>query len=213
MAALKYHLLAAKNPRALRTQAMEELARVVREEVGDEFPLTHVDSPYAFQFYLNTKRALVSVAEAVQLLRSDAAAFVVISDLARLEAELGAGAPALHEVARWPPSGEAFLRIVSNYPRLEWTDRMTCDLKPLRLRMEDVRLLQARGHELLFTSAKDKGTLTLTHLGQGQAVRVRIGSSARDILEERRLNSGESWVVDVKGATTLLFTTLHEDLR
>jgi hypothetical protein len=192
---------------------MQELAGIVREKVGDEFPLTHVDSPYAFQFYLETKRSLVSVKEAARLLHLDAAAFVAISDLASLQTELGADSPALHEVARWPLSGKPFLRIVSNHPRLEWTDRMGCVLKPLRLRMEDVHLLQARGHEIVFISAKDKGKLTLTHLGQGEAVHVRIGSSSRNIFEERRLNTGESWAVDIKGATTLLFTTLNEDGR
>lgn len=126
------HVLSAKKRLVQRTRGMQEIARLVEQQVGREFPLVHVDSPAALQFFLNTKRPLVTLAEAASLLKSGAAAFVVLRDPEPLRQALGPNAPALHEVARWVGDGEA-LYIVSHHPRLEWVPGMassSSDRKP-----------------------------------------------------------------------------------
>src|SRR5262249_12915555 len=115
-----YRWEAARSVVVKRTQGMEQLAGFVRDRVGPRFPLTHVDDPFALQFYLGTMRPIISFERAAELLRSGTPVFVVVRDVATLKGRLGPNGPTLYTLARWPESGEPFVQIVSNYPRLEW---------------------------------------------------------------------------------------------
>ena len=116
--AYKYNFIARGEPGMLETIGMRQLAQEVRARAGDDVPLVYLDSPFALQFYLNTMRPQVSFAKAVQLLRGSAPVAVAVHDFTALQNNLGADAPALYELARWPASGEPFVRIVSNHPDL-----------------------------------------------------------------------------------------------
>jgi len=119
--AYKYHYSYPKNIKVVRTTGLRKLAATVRASVGDKFPLTHVDSPFAFQVFLNTKSPMASLHEAAALLRGKPAAFVAIADLPALEQALGEQGSVLHRLASWKGPGKEALYIVSNHPRLEWT--------------------------------------------------------------------------------------------
>jgi len=77
---LIYHVLRDDRARVVNTRGVERLARSIRERVGPEFPLVHVDTPFAFQLYLNTMTPLTSASEAAALLQRPAAAFVAVRD-------------------------------------------------------------------------------------------------------------------------------------
>jgi hypothetical protein len=100
---------------------MQQFAKVLERQIGSHFPLVHMDSPFALQFYLNTMRRRVSPSQAARVLASDYDAFVVVRDPSKLEAILDPTKTAVHEVARWPLTGEAYVRIVSNRPCLNHT--------------------------------------------------------------------------------------------
>src|SRR5438132_10596886 len=81
---LQYHRLEWKNPKVQGTLAIERVARTVHAAVGDDFPLTYVDTPFALQLEFESLRPPVSFSEAAVLLRADPAAFVVVDDVAKL---------------------------------------------------------------------------------------------------------------------------------
>jgi hypothetical protein len=114
----------ARTKRAIQTKALESVAGVIRSRVGEDFPLTYVDSESTFQFYMNTMRTRVPAARAAELLRGDTAAFVAVGDVDQFRNGLGTNAPPLHVLLRWPATGKSFIAIVSNHPRLERTARM-----------------------------------------------------------------------------------------
>ena len=108
-----------KDAPVVRTMGIKVLAESVRQTGGEDCPLTYVDGPFALQFYLNTKRPEVSFEQAAALLRSNTAAYVVVRDYEKLQGLLGVNSVRLNELARWPDSGKAYVRIVSNRPQWE----------------------------------------------------------------------------------------------
>jgi len=206
-AAVPYDITAWREPRVIHTLGIEDLARSVRAQVGENFPLTHVacslgkvDKLYAPQFFLNTMRQAVPYEQAAELLRGDAAAFVVTSNAALIQSLLGAGGPTVHEVARWPASGRPLLHIVSNHPRLEWTRRMAIALGPLQLRMDGLRQARTWRGELRFTGDPDGSVTLFNQSAKPQLARVRIttvrGQTAGAVMlspgQRREMKASES---------------------
>ena len=176
-----------------RTIGIERFAATVCEAVGKDFPLTHVDDPFAFQFYLGPMRRTVSFAGAAELLQSDAAAFIVVRDLAKLKDCFGASLPTLHELARWPATGEAFVRIISNHPRLEWTSHMVFLDSSLRVQADDARLVHVSERDLGFRSAGNHSAVMVTNESdQPRRIRVRLIQGASETVGERVLTKGET---------------------
>ena len=112
------HVIRARDPKVRQTVLARDFANHLRAQVGEDFPFAHVDSPYALQFFLNTMRPETSYEEARRLLTGVPPAFVVVRRMDRFEKETALNAPALRIVARCPESGEAYLVVVSNQPRL-----------------------------------------------------------------------------------------------
>jgi hypothetical protein len=106
----------------IRTRQMQEFARHLEQQAGRRFPFVHVDSPFALQFYLDTMTPRVSPAEAAELLASGRDTFVVLRNTSKLAAQLPAETR-VSEVARWPLTGEPYIRVLSNHDRLERTAR------------------------------------------------------------------------------------------
>jgi hypothetical protein len=176
-----------------RTQGMQQLADVVRERVSEQFPLTHVDDPFALQFNLDTMRRTVSANRAAELLRGDAAAFVVVRDWSKLKASLGTNEMSVHELACWPPAGEAFVRIVSNHPRLEWTDHMAALWGTLRLQIDGARLVWANETEVVLRSVDKRGAVMVTNESEEpRRVRARLVGQGWEATNERLLAKGET---------------------
>lgn len=116
--AVYYNVVRRKQQDIVRTVGMSRLAGEVRAQGGKDFPLVYVDAPFALQFYLNTMEPAVSMERATELLRGSPPAFAAVRDFPALQKQLGPAAAGVHEVARWPDAGEAFVRIIGNRPRL-----------------------------------------------------------------------------------------------
>jgi len=173
-----YRRAALTNVYYKRTQGMQQLAAMVRERVGEQFPLTHIDDPFALQFNLGTMRRTVSFERAAELLREDTAAFVVVRDWSKLEKLLGVTANSLHQLAAWPSKGEPFVRIVSNYSRLEWTQQMAALWGTLHVRIDRARLVHATDTEFMLQSDDPRGGVMITNQSDAPCfVRAKILSS------------------------------------
>lgn len=189
-----YHTLRDDRSRVVNTRGVERLARTIREQVGLEFPLVHVDTPFAFQLYLNTVTPLTSAADAAALLRRPAAAFVAVRDLDAVTEALGPGGPRLHEVARWPATGDAYLRVVSNHPRLEWAEDVAALFPPVLVELHAMRLVRRRGETFVLAAATQAARVAFTNQGvEALALRVRIVGPGAEVAQARVLAPGARW--------------------
>jgi hypothetical protein len=190
---LNHHYRLRHTHQTKETLAMRTLAGDIRDRVGEQFPFTYVDSPFAVQFYLNTYRPNVSAEAAVKLLQGDAAAFVVVCDLAALQRAWGGDRPAWSEVLSQPLNRDEVVHIVSNHPRLEWVDHMAAIIGPFSLRMDGVKLLRARGEEFVFERReKMENAVTFSNLAPTRQ-RVRVRFSHSSTVQERELAPGGTW--------------------
>lgn len=191
--AMYYRHAALTNVFYRRTQGMQQLAAQIRDRVGEQFPLTHVDDPFALQFDLGKVRQTVSAERAAELLRGDAAAFVVVRDWSKLKKMLGVAATSMHELAAWPSSEEPFVRIVSNYPRLEWTGHVAAVWGTLRVQIDQARLMRANETELVLRSEGTQGAVTVTNESDTpRRVRAKIVGDGWVGDGERLLAKGET---------------------
>lgn len=190
-----HHWLVGRSRHVKETVGIKEMASSVRQLVGEQFPLTHLGSPFAIQFYLNTMRPWVEPEQAAELLRGDAAAFVVVRNVSDLTDALGTDSPALHELLRWPAKGDPFLRVVSNRPRLEWSERMATIIGPVLLRTEGLKLQSATENEFIFLSETNStNSVTLSNLSaRPQKIRVQIQGAGKKAVQTQILLPGEVW--------------------
>jgi 4-amino-4-deoxy-L-arabinose transferase-like glycosyltransferase len=196
------HIMPRRSPRVQETLSARQASRLIAERLGANAPLTHVDSPFAVQFYLNSVRPSVSFERAAELLRGNAAACIVVCDFANLEKALGPGAGPLHEALRWPEAGEPWIRVVGNYPFPITNQPVAMLLGPIRveaqsLRLDHPRLNYRRGTELDFRDNASQGKLRIENQSDvPQTVRVRIfdeASKSAPTRGERSLQPGEVW--------------------
>lgn len=110
-----FHFNQRTSPGVVQTEGMRQLARQVREQ--NYFPLTMVNSPFPFQFYLNNVRPLTPLDRAIELLQQEAPVFVAVIRLEKIKNKFHS--TNLYEVARWPETGEPLLSIISNQPKRE----------------------------------------------------------------------------------------------
>jgi hypothetical protein len=199
---LHAHLLLQRSPRVQETLEAQQIARLIVERLGADTPLTYVDSPFAVQFYLNRIRPPVSFQRAADLLRGNAAAWVVVRDFARLELELGPGDGRFHEVMRWPLTGEPWIRVVGNHPFPITNQPVALLIGDIRveeqfLHLEHPRQNYRRGTALDFRGNAAQGRLRIENQGDSpRAVRIRIfdetaGTAATEV--ESNLPPGATW--------------------
>jgi 4-amino-4-deoxy-L-arabinose transferase-like glycosyltransferase len=196
-----YHSLLLQLSKSVqKTLGMKQMAAQIRGPLGEQFPLTHVDSPFALQFFLNTMRLQVPAERAAELVRGPAAAFLVVEDdYPELLEALGTNAPPLHELARWPKEGPPWVRLVSNHERLEWTDHTVTALGALSIEMQNVKHLRTRGGEMIFERTAPAGAIRFDYRpipgrdNRPFKVRIRIVGRGPDVVEQRWLAPGENW--------------------
>jgi 4-amino-4-deoxy-L-arabinose transferase-like glycosyltransferase len=121
---LYHHVLLAGSSRVRTTLGIQTVADCIRDTLGAQFPVVHVDTPFALQFYLNTARPKVSFDEAAALLEKVEPVVVAVSDFQQLETRFQPPQPILYELARWPSNGTPVVRVVSNRPFAEVTARL-----------------------------------------------------------------------------------------
>jgi 4-amino-4-deoxy-L-arabinose transferase-like glycosyltransferase len=192
---LYLHLISTKSKGVREAVAMQKFASAIGEKVGDKFPFTHADPPFAFPYYLKELHQFASYARAAELLRGTTPAFVTVEELPRLQKQLGSNAPVFFELLRWPSEGAAMIYIVSNHPRLEWTEKMAMDSGPFRLELNEARLWKTRGHEFSFRAPANHASVKISNESKAaQNVRVRW-ENANAPVEKRSLKPGEKWAV------------------
>lgn len=194
---LYHHFLLGHSTRVQTTLGMRELAAKVRGTFGEQFPLVHVDTPFALQFYLNTVRPLTSFERAAALLRGDDPAFVAVSSFDKLLAQSHTNFSAIHEFARWPTNGKPLVRIVSNQPLSGSSARLATVLGPFLVRMEGLKLVRTKGHELVLRHGNKAASISILNQTQTyQPARIRLLASApgkADFVVERIVAPGETW--------------------
>jgi hypothetical protein len=168
---------------------------------------------FPLQFYLNTMRTHVRLDEAAELLRGPAAAFVVLGKAAdpkeegaepgpdpfdQLKTKLGTNAPALHELARSPQEGEVFIRIVSNYPTLEWPAHTIAQSGALRMELRGARHVGTRGGEMIFECRSPNALVILSNLSTNalNQVRVRMTGNGKERVAQTSLAPGQTWLAE-----------------
>lgn len=180
------------------TVAVRNLAREVAVLGGGEFPLTHVDTPYTFQYYLNTLRPLVPAARAAELLRGPEAAYVAVKDPAVLTPHRRPGDPPLHLVA---PADDAKpptpVRIVSNRPDLRRDDSMAFAFGGLDVRLRDAHLVSVSERGVVLRGLSGSPRVTFDNLsGKAVPVRVQWQGGAGRAPETHLLAPGATWTAE-----------------
>ena len=189
-----HHLVRAKSSASVETRGYLQVAKMLRDTVGPEFPLTHVDEDFALQVSLNTRRQYAPLKAAAKLLQQqDAAAFVVVEDLPQLQKELAPTGQKPYELVKLLHKGEPYLTILSNHPRLEWTDRVAAQFDTLSVCIENARLVRSRQNELVLSSKSKNAKITVTNtsaIPHPLSIRWNDGPPVR-----KTLASGETWSV------------------
>jgi hypothetical protein len=194
---LYHHVLLSRSSHVRETLALKAAADEIRRQVGAEFPLTHMDSPFAVQFYLNTIYPWVSPERAARLLRDDPAAFVLVRKMELLQKQLGPGGAPLHELFRFPAKGPAMAQLVSNHPRLEWAEQMATVVEPFYLKLNGIRDFHRRGDEFWLTTSPEGGNATFVNEDESaQHLQVHmISPNGQQSVQDKTLAPRESWEV------------------
>lgn len=192
-----HHFLLARSRQVQTTTGMREMAAQVRGTFGEQFPLVHVRTPFALQFYLNTGRPLTSFERAAGVLREDSAAYVAVSRLDEILAQFATNSPVIYELSRWPTSGVPEVRIVSNRPTYDSSAPLATVLGPFLVHMEGLNLIRTKGYELVLRSNCPAASISILNQSHTpQPARIRLLANTRDkgdTVSERILAPGESW--------------------
>lgn len=113
---LQSHLLDAKNAEVQQTLAIQRLAGILPERIGEGASLEYVDTPYALQLSLNTLRPAISFPEAAARLSGEPPTVVAVVDVNRLKRIMGPHAAGIHELTHGALAGKPYIHIVSNRP-------------------------------------------------------------------------------------------------
>jgi hypothetical protein len=105
------------------------VAETMRENLGAQYPVIHVDTPFALQFCLNTATPLTSFDEAAVMLQGEKPVVVAVSDFNRLAIHLPTNQSVLHELTRWPSNGTPKVRVVSNRPFATSSARLAAEAR------------------------------------------------------------------------------------
>jgi len=171
-----------------------EAAAYIRESLGSEFPVMHVDSTMGTQFYLGTMRQRVSRDQARAALRSPRAAYVLVrgeESLAFLQAD--AGIHPIHEIKRWtvPGEEEAFLRLVSNRNSPDRSARVVFYDQGLRVEADGLDVARLTRHALRFTRRVAGSSLRIVNeTGSPAAARLEITGLGDPVSENVTLAPG-----------------------
>jgi 4-amino-4-deoxy-L-arabinose transferase-like glycosyltransferase len=181
----------------LQTRALREMAELVSDRVGQDFPLIHVRSSAILQMHLGTCEQRVTPQRAAELLQGVDPAFVVMDDLDLLPGRSEVDARGFQVVA------EVFrarrpIRIVSNHPRLEWTETMVHYSEPYLIRMKGVRALKRRQDEFRVTPAhEDAALVVINESNEPRHLSIQSLAKGASSREARLLAPKEEWPIQL----------------
>lgn len=184
--ALHAHWLVRRSSGVQETLAARDLVARLQPPGAGEFPFTYVDNFHALQVWANTRRTMAPVEEAMNLLRGDTPAFVVVTKQSLpLAPETDAG---IHEVYRWPAKGKPEVRIFSNHPRLERTENAALWVDGLRVRLVHTRLRDGDEDDLHLVDDASAGEITVVNrTSQARQLTLYLDRPGPDDLQKRKL--------------------------
>jgi 4-amino-4-deoxy-L-arabinose transferase-like glycosyltransferase len=188
----KYQVLSRKKDYVQYTAYVAQFANEIQQKVGANFPITHVDDPFALSIDLNTARPFYygptrdttgvfddnmvmtyDYDAAAALLQSDGEVFLAVD---RVDAIYKRVAPEVHvyQVAVISPRSPVRIYILSNRPTLAAEDHQVCGIGPLKIDTQGLRWIHASAVDFVFGGA---GTASFTNDdSSAKTVSVRIGA-------------------------------------
>ncbi|MFP4581472.1 MAG: ArnT family glycosyltransferase [Candidatus Sumerlaeia bacterium] len=160
------HIIRARDEKVILTQEAIALAEDIEEKVGSAFPLTHLDTPYAIQFFLRTMRPQISFDQARELLTGEAAAFVFVKKAWRFQDRTGLQIADLHVLEKRLESEEEPWHIVSNHPRLEYAPHVATILHGLRVDLYDAKILRAYEEDFIVELTQPAGEIAFRNISK-----------------------------------------------
>lgn len=166
-----------------RTEALIKLTREIKDRVGANFPLVYTDAPFAMQYNLGTAVQSISNEEAVEALESDHDVFIVVQTGSDFGHYLQKRNVPYHVVARGDAEEEPFLLIISNHPKLEWTDKMITYANGVEIAAHDARVMRVRPGYAIVRSSGAHAHLTLTNESETPVeMKIQLGTDSRPSL-------------------------------
>ncbi len=194
---LYLNLIKVRSRSVKQTTAMRELVRTMRQSLGEHFPFTHAGPPFAFSLEFNQLHQFASYSRAAELLRGESAAFVAVENLARLQQQLGTNGQSCTELMHWPSNRTPMIYIISNHPRLEWTEQMALTTGPFLLEMKGAHLMQMKGSDFTFDTFSKPGWVKFVNSSKREkTIRARFENSSIKGFEEKKLKAGEIWLTE-----------------
>lgn len=186
--ALYSHVFALKDPRVNETAAIHALTDRIHGLGNGQFPLVHVSGPNSLQVLLKTRIKRVSAQEAAGLLDGETPAFVVVEDKMDNIRSAMKGTNPIHELYRWPETGRATIRIISNHPRLEWPRRAAFYFDGLKVEMDGAHFAQSRGDDLYFVTEASGGSVRVSNPQSiSRRIVVHCNVSGKEVAAEEKL--------------------------
>jgi hypothetical protein len=172
-----------------RTALLRELADIVRDRVGPDFPLIHARTSAVLQARLRTCERTVTPERALQFLRGEVPVFVATEGF---EPAAGTSIYVVAQVAH----GQRQARIVSNHPRLEWTESRVHYSEPFLFRMTGVRAFHRRGDEFTLAAEPGRASVWMTNESdEARHIRLhRLADGTSDVFD-RVLEPRGQWQV------------------
>ena len=171
------------------TTAVSELSKQIRNRVGAEFPLTHVDDPFSLCVDLNTMRPLYFSSQrpvtgsydpaleikydydaAINLLASPAAVFICVNDEDDFRKRVPSDLP-IYKVAE---TSTHTVTILSNRPSLANYDPIAFGVASLKIELTGLKIFRASAVDFTFTGS---GSAQFTNIGdRPRAIHVVVES-------------------------------------
>jgi 4-amino-4-deoxy-L-arabinose transferase-like glycosyltransferase len=190
----KYQVLARKKDYVQYTAYVAQFADEIQQKVGANFPITHVDDPFALSIDLNTARPFYygptrdttgvfddnmvmtyDYDAAAALLQSDGEVFLAVDRIDAIYKRVGRGVH-VYQAAAISPQSAVRIYILSNRPTLAAEDHQVCGIGPLKIDTQGLRWIHASAVDFVFGGA---GTASFTNNDtESRKIFVQINSKS-----------------------------------
>ena len=188
---------AVRGPRVERSVLSREAAEYIEEATHSHFPIMHVDSTMAVQYYLGTMRPRITHAQAVEALASDHAAFVLVQDKDDFDKVYWKNPDGIHIIKDWNESGRdyPYMRLLGNRPAMDQYERLVFYQNDFRVATAGARLERMTYNQFEFFPYGEAPRAVITNdAGKRRTVRVGFIEGESKKMKKRRLEPGESAV-------------------
>ncbi len=190
---------------ARQTAEARIAAEWIEENLGRNFPIIHTDGPFAPQFFLNTMYQRHSFEQTFKAaVLHEYPTYYLVRDSGEMWWWLlssGTGNPhdrGLEWIARLPDVAEPGFYIMGDHLETTPPREVVTLIDNVRVEMEAVRFMNARGHDMVFEALEDSSRVRVENLGgMPQKVRLELRRSSSVYTAEGTLQHGERLTVDI----------------